>query len=201
MTTLPQNNPAVKPVSPACLYDLAPIKAMEWLYCNVWITLSPQWQGAREALIFDGRDKPIILYRGEMCRTSYSEYVSLMRSDVVSADPEIPLPYDFNSYPEVRLRFRPSPRKPTTGVVYIIGNGRGEYKIGRAKNVRRRLAQFQSASVDNMTLHLVFPTPDSLNAERWFHHFFFRQRINGEWFRLSESDLLKAQMKAQEATK
>ena len=66
--------------------------------------------------------------------------------------------------------------------------------------VLRRLVQLQSASVDNLTLHLIFPTPDSLNAERWFHHFFFRQRINGEWFRLSESDLLKAQTKAQEAT-
>ena len=192
MNNIPAITPDFNPANAPLLSDLRPVEAMEWMHSNIWTTFSPGWQGAREALCFDGRADSIVLYRGEMVRTSYDEYVSLVRSGVVAPDPRIPLPDCLSCCPTVHLRFRRSSRRAVPGVVYIIGNGKGEYKIGRAKNAARRLAQIQSASPDTLTLHMVFTTPDSLNTERWFHHFFFRQRISGEWFRLSDDDVVEA---------
>lgn len=190
MTIVDQTTPVVKPVSPD-LYSLPTAEIMEWLYANVWVEISPGWRGLPETLIFDGADKPIILRRGDLCRCSYAEYVSLVYSHVLSSNPDIPFPYGSDRYPLVTLRLRSSRRDATPGSVYVIGNERGEYKIGRAKNAQRRLSHLQSGSVDTLTLEVVMESQDTLEAERRLHHAFAQKRISGEWFRLSEEDLQK----------
>lgn len=69
---------------------------------------------------------------------------------------------------------------PNHGGVYLVADGRGRVKIGRAQNVARRMRELQCACPDP----LVFLGMLSLKQsdERRFHKLFRRFRLRGEWF-------------------
>lgn len=71
--------------------------------------------------------------------------------------------------------------------VYLISDGRYT-KIGVSKNVGKRLKSLQTASPRR--LYLVGQTPGSEALERQLHERFAPQRVHGEWFDLSEADVL-----------
>jgi hypothetical protein len=74
-----------------------------------------------------------------------------------------------------------------TGYVYIYG-GNGLYKIGRAKNVEKRIRSFPQPPFPATVVRAI-PTARPAVLERRIHRHFRQQRRNGEWFKLSNTDL------------
>lgn len=76
--------------------------------------------------------------------------------------------------------------------VYIIAQKDGDQwaspcKIGIARDVRRRLAQFQTSSPFKLGCYRLFTFPtrqQALEIERLFHHMQRDVRLHGEWFNL-----------------
>lgn len=71
--------------------------------------------------------------------------------------------------------------------VYIWG-GEGIYKIGRAKNPLQRIRSFPIMPYPTGFAHILL-TNDSKRLEHQLHIHFKEQRIQGEWFRLTDNDL------------
>jgi hypothetical protein len=74
------------------------------------------------------------------------------------------------------------------GFVYIISNRAwpGYYKVGRAENVRDRLATFQTGSPHrDYEVAYTVGVPDCVAAERFAHEALADSRREGEWFKAS----------------
>lgn len=71
-------------------------------------------------------------------------------------------------------------------VVYFIGSGEGRpIKIGRASDVRQRLAVLQNGSFEQLTI--LATVPGGVDVEREFHARFADLRMRGEWFEPGEA--------------
>lgn len=62
----------------------------------------------------------------------------------------------------------------------------GFYKIGRARNVTRRVAEIQAANPLKLDVLATFPSPKPSTDETDLHWTFGPHRERGEWFRLKE---------------
>lgn len=82
----------------------------------------------------------------------------------------------------------PAPRKKYPGYVYLLKAG-SYYKIGRASDISRRLAQFGvQLPFPFECLHTV-ACSDMIKAEQYLHAKFASKRGNGEWFNLDDNDV------------
>ncbi|MEK4129729.1 GIY-YIG nuclease family protein [Solibacillus sp. FSL W8-0474] len=82
------------------------------------------------------------------------------------------------------------------GYVYIIEEGSNGYvKIGKANDPMKRVVNGLGAKSPYAieVLHLI-PTHVPLDVEKWFHKTYQKERLNGEWFRLSDAQ--KAEIQA-----
>lgn len=78
---------------------------------------------------------------------------------------------------------------PAFGFVYLLKGRGGEYKLGRAGAVDRRVSQLATgSSVDLEVVHEV-KTDDPAGVEAYWHKRFADRRLRGEWFKLSASDV------------
>ena len=75
------------------------------------------------------------------------------------------------------------------GFVYLLGCDEGYYKIGRAKSVDQRIAKFEVIPPFDFSLIHSFEADDYYAAEAELHQDFAEQRVNGEWFTLSDADV------------
>ncbi len=75
--------------------------------------------------------------------------------------------------------------------MYIISDGTGFYKIGVSKDVTARIKNLQTANATKFKLVLTIESVGAANLEKFFHCFFNDKRVEGEWFKLTEEDLLK----------
>lgn len=75
------------------------------------------------------------------------------------------------------------------GKVYIIQRAFTDmYKIGwTIEAPRKRMATLQTGCPDPLKLKAAYCTTS--NVEKILHRLFTQQRVQGEWFKLSQSDL------------
>lgn len=75
------------------------------------------------------------------------------------------------------------------GHVYLLRAG-DYYKIGQSSDLEKRVKSINVARPDKATLEHAISTDDPPGIEAYWHRRFADRRMNGEWFKLSKTDIL-----------
>jgi hypothetical protein len=79
-------------------------------------------------------------------------------------------------------------KRPRVGYVYLVWSEHG-YKIGKSVNVRQRTRLFSVKLPFPIRVEHFAKFSDYSQAEKTLHDYFHGQRLDGEWFQLSEADI------------
>lgn len=77
------------------------------------------------------------------------------------------------------------------GFIYLVhATGTNRYKIGLAADISKRMSQLSKQSAFPLALITSHPSDDMPRDEEHWHKFFEKQRVHGEWFELSDEQVL-----------
>lgn len=85
------------------------------------------------------------------------------------------------------------PSGDRSGFVYVIQNDSGLCKIGRAKDVGKRIRSLSTGSSSELKLIAAWPCDDAAQHESRLHAEWNEHRVRGEWFRIPEDTVTRWQ--------
>jgi predicted Zn-dependent protease with MMP-like domain len=80
--------------------------------------------------------------------------------------------------------------KADVGYVYILKAENGLYKIGKSRSPQTRVNNIRTASPVKIEVYRVFMSTEYSDTEIRLHELFADFREIGEWFRLTDEELL-----------
>jgi|TARA_R110000796_G_scaffold27712_8_gene76231 hypothetical protein len=77
------------------------------------------------------------------------------------------------------------------GIIYLLTNGEGQYKIGITKyNAKKRIKSgLQTGNGDEITVIEEFESKYNRKIESTLHRRYKAKRLKGEWFMLEKKDI------------
>jgi len=75
------------------------------------------------------------------------------------------------------------------GHVYLLRMG-DNYKIGKSGDIEKRIKSVRVGLPEKVTEEHRIATDDPSGIEAYWHRRFADRRLNGEWFKLTKSDIL-----------
>ena len=81
-------------------------------------------------------------------------------------------------------------RDQITTCVYILKTGKNLFKIGRTQDLSRRLASYHTHLPVLFRVIRQYPATNMAEMEESLHIVFQHKRVQGEWFELSNDDLI-----------
>lgn len=162
-----------------------PGQFMEWGKDKSWRII--EWANEHWDTIF-------ALIVGAECRYdeqffSMDRFLLVMESPIISQKEkdDIKKAYEQRrNLPRFRNIEKPIPKK-IPGYIYIAGIGE-QIKIGRTKNIEKRVRDLSKNQPSPLSLHFYIETNDTVNLEKKLHEHFHHKRLNGEWFALSQEE-------------
>ncbi len=105
-------------------------------------------------------------------------------------DWDIELAWTVPRRPRIRLPKRDV--SDGTGCVYVLSASNGLYKVGSSRRLDSRLSSLQTGSSEPLTIiHTINTTGYTHRAtETALHRRLADKRVSGEWFRLSDADIV-----------
>lgn len=100
---------------------------------------------------------------------------------------------DFAEYFKLKAKaeYVNSIKESEKGVVYILKNEKGYYKIGyTTRPIKERITTFKISNPD-IELVKVIQAENARLKEKQLHEQFSHKRITGEWFNLNKNELKK----------
>lgn len=86
--------------------------------------------------------------------------------------------------------------------IYLIQSKEtGQFKIGKSKNVKKRIKQLQTGNSGELVLVDSFFTKYANKLEKYLHNIFSYEKTMGEWFSLSFSDISKIRYECEKMEK
>lgn len=79
--------------------------------------------------------------------------------------------------------------KTKSGIVYLIHDGYGNYKIGISNNLVARMISYSTA-IPYLELTYYKRLSDYIEIEKYLHSYYMDSHIKGEWFKLTDNDIL-----------
>lgn len=76
--------------------------------------------------------------------------------------------------------------------VYVVGPEGGPFKVGIARNLKRRLTGLQIGSPERLRVHHAILHHDAAAIERAVHALLADRRLTGEWFRAALEEIIEA---------
>ena len=73
-------------------------------------------------------------------------------------------------------------------MVYLATDASGMYKIGTSRDPARRIREMRTG---NPTVELIAYGTGTSTEEKFLHEMYAKQNIEGEWFSLSDEDMLQ----------
>lgn len=133
--------------------------------------LDPDFPNEKTFLTYYGGKKNLIRRLSEWAANNkeFANVAALTSSDSITSD----------QMPAGRLK---------EGIVYLIRSG-AHYKIGRSDDIERRVKEIRIALPEAAKLIHSIRTDDPSGIEAYWHRRFADRRANGEWFKLTHSDL------------
>jgi hypothetical protein len=78
----------------------------------------------------------------------------------------------------------------TGNCVYILKTGKDLFKIGKTQDLHRRLAAYRTHLPVDFRIIRQYPATNAGTLEESLHIVFQHRRVQGEWFRLTNDDLV-----------
>jgi hypothetical protein len=104
-------------------------------------------------------------------RNGYSDVITIIEKNQIKRDSQIE-----------------NESKNQLGYVYLLEFG-DDYKIGSSNNIERRFKEIKvQMPTDGKIIHTI-NTEDPSGIEAYWHNYFKDKRQNGEWFKLSKTDI------------
>jgi len=89
-----------------------------------------------------------------------------------------------------RIKQKPQ-MTPHSAGVYILKSLGGLYKIGCSKDLAKRMSALWSVIPEEFEIFAFAPTREFRPSERYLHSEYQSKRVRGEWFALTEDDIIR----------
>lgn len=77
----------------------------------------------------------------------------------------------------------------TEGYIYVLTDKTTRYKIGKTKDIQKRIRELQTGSSRRLYMYRWKYVSDMKKAENGLHKIFSAHRKQGEWFELDEKNI------------
>lgn len=155
--------------------------------------------GGLQTISEDDLRARVELYQRRMNQVINEIHQSLLEGEVevgiAERHDELLILRELTAHTHAELRSRYVVNRDQNGFIYVLRAQAGDFcKIGKTTSLSKRIAQLKIQLPFPVSVHAAYQIAQPARVESVLHEQFSDKRLNGEWFRLTESDLSRLSM-------